>query len=552
MSRFINQINVSITTNRTCNLRCNHCYIQPELFKDKTQITIKDYKLIFDRVQDLYDMDANLEEVEWEFIGGETTMMPFEFWEEMLPWTLDRITEFNKQLRVPGSMNFLSNLMFSDDRYVDLLNKYADHPVFNLYTSWEPDTNRFGTNNKLLPRFKKTMERLTAKHLTMDVIMTKGVMEYGAKRIIDEFIPLGVTDLSCKMLSPYGSGKAFFEPNMATFGEMSRFLIDLNKHKPDYVTFTPDEEMRGSLHVGTSFQCNGNFYYDLTVEPNGSTSFNASQTGDEAALGSDPIHLSDPLWAQKVCFYNTEEADNKLSIKHEECSTCDYLQFCNAGWYHYKLLPEGDINRYNGEDCAGLKNYWDTVKAEMGTTVDLQRRNHLLAVRESMKSLPKPVKELNESELKLKAMLTLSADERVTLYIDKETHFGKPLDERLWFYDALRWDVVISDELVPEIENIVDHCVRGEYHVSTLSVEQVMRFMALNPESVVSQKVNAIATVVNGFNAGLTGEATNILSTVDDLIVRWVWVNIGLFSEVATISEQDNAYLEKLKGYTNG
>ena len=108
-----NQANISMTTNRSCTLRCNHCYIEPHLLASKDKISINDYKLSFDKVDELYNFDQGLEEVEWEVMGGETTMMPFDFWQEMLPWSLDRIERFNKEhhLWINGHLNFLTNFL---------------------------------------------------------------------------------------------------------------------------------------------------------------------------------------------------------------------------------------------------------------------------------------------------------------------------------------------------------------------------------------------------------------------------------------------------------
>ncbi|ELP5901889.1 hypothetical protein QTV49_003890 [Vibrio vulnificus] len=57
-------------------------------------------------------LDKRLKNIEWEVIGGETTMMPFEFWEEMLPYSLDRIERINQFCEKKGSLNFLTNLIY--------------------------------------------------------------------------------------------------------------------------------------------------------------------------------------------------------------------------------------------------------------------------------------------------------------------------------------------------------------------------------------------------------------------------------------------------------
>jgi hypothetical protein len=187
-------------------------------------------------------------------------MMPYEWWEENLPWALDRISEINKKIGKNGALNFLTNLVYSDARYTDLINKYASHPAFCLYTSWEPDTKRFGKKNKLFPRFLETLSSIKAEQKILDVILTKEVIALGPKYLIETFVPRGITDFSIKMLSPYGSGKEFFVHNMIDFKSMSDYLIELGRIKPSHITYTPQEEMLGSMFSGTSFQCNGNFY----------------------------------------------------------------------------------------------------------------------------------------------------------------------------------------------------------------------------------------------------------------------------------------------------
>jgi hypothetical protein len=312
----------------------------PHVFKDPRRMTFDTVRKVFDQVERLYELDGNLHEVEWEVLGGETTMMPFEWWEEVLPYMLDRVEQFNRRLKNPGSMNFITNLMIQDDRY----------------TSWEPDTRRFGARNKLFPKFLENLERLKLPRITLDVIMTQAVMELGGAYVIDTFVPRGVTDFSCKMLSPYGSGKAFFQPNMTSFEAMSKFLGELAAAKPAHVTYTPGDEMLSSLFRGSSFQCNGNFYYDLSIEPDGFTHFNANQTAEEAATGGLEIRIDDPDWARKVVFENSPEAAGKLGLKHPECHQCEYLRFCNAGWWHYKV-DQSLIRPFAEGDCPGLRRH---------------------------------------------------------------------------------------------------------------------------------------------------------------------------------------------------
>lgn len=375
--RFIDQLNVSITTNRSCTLKCNHCYIEPELFKSKDRISVENYKKVFDQIERLKLKDGRLKNIEWEVIGGETTMMPFEFWEEMLPYTLDRIARINHMCEKKGALNFLTNLIYKDKRYTDLFNQYGDHPLFCLYTSWEPDTNRFGNNDKLLPKFKKTLGEINAKEKILDIILTKAVVEMDPTSIIEEFGALGITDYSIKQLSPYGSGKEFFKHNMVSFKKMADFLIRFDKAREKLGgTFTPFEEMLGAFSHGTAFQCNGNFKYDLSIEPDGHTHFNANQTMGDMVVGFKPIYIHDENWAERVMFENTTEEANKLTLKHEECTQCEYLRFCNAGWYHYKLLPKVEYEKFAQDECSGFKSVWKRAE-KVGYYFDQCQDSHL-------------------------------------------------------------------------------------------------------------------------------------------------------------------------------
>lgn len=481
MRRVINQINVSITTNRTCTLRCDHCYIAPHLFDDKSQMSERTFRLIFDRVEELYALDKNLEEIEWEAIGGETTMMPFEWWERQLPWALDRISQINKGLRAPGALNFLTNLIYKDKRYTDLFNEYAEHPAFCLYTSWEPDTQRFGKRNQLFGRFYDTLCSLKAKDKILDIILTKEVIKIGAERILEMFVPAGVTDFSMKMISPYGSGKEFFEPNMADFQSMTEFFRDMKRHKPAHVTFTPEEEMLSSLMRGTSFQCNGNFKYDLSIEPDGSCHFNANQTANEAALGFRTLVIDDPSWAVKLCFENKTEENNKLSLNHKQCDQCEYMSYCNAGWYHYKIADPALIAPYNQEECSGYKAFWDDTKQYLGNQVlDRSSLLHRNAIREKLVRSTLPYAEVSVRESDLPVVYNeyfKAIQPGMYVELDQQIRFGKNLLERIWFYEDVGIKTFIDSSLLsafPLTERIFEHYLYGNYKRLYLSDSQIL------------------------------------------------------------------------------
>ena len=538
MNRIIDQMNVSITTNRSCTLRCEHCYIAPILFKSKDMISIENFKLVFDKVEELLKADIRLKFVEWEVIGGETTMMPIAFWEELLPWSLDKVSYLNKKYGAFGSLNFLTNLIFSDKKYIDLFNKYGDHPFFTLYTSWEPDTNRFGANNKLFPQFLTTLSKLKVQKITLDLILTKGLVAFGAKKVLDLFLPYGVTDFSIKMLSPFGSGKDFINHNMTSFKDMADFILEFKKLAPPHITFTPVNEMQTTLHKGQTFQCNGNFYYDLTIEPNGLCSFNANQTGEEAIIPEKPIFITDLNWSSRIIFENTSEAWNKLNLIHESCHQCEHLKYCNAGWYHYKVFPEYN-KEWGQEECPGFKKVWDQEKQLIGSP-DLINQNHLVRIKNSLKKYQLDTekynlnKSINESEIVSLNQNIFDLDLSVVTVDYTGLINGKNLAERLIYYDAKQiltkinyFDCKDYNKLDTVIFNIVCKC----YKFIVISTEDIIQFISDFPDNYYSKLIiDSLACVYQFKNGKLSSncllQANNnglIVDQRNEEILSWVF-----------------------------
>ena len=69
--------------------------------------------------------------------------MPFEFWERNLPWVLDRISDLNAA-GTPTEFTFCSNLMWKDDRYLDLLRQFRGIPQWTLRSPSRDQSGRFG------------------------------------------------------------------------------------------------------------------------------------------------------------------------------------------------------------------------------------------------------------------------------------------------------------------------------------------------------------------------------------------------------------------------
>lgn len=512
MAQRINQLNVSITTNRTCTLKCTHCYIEPELFKDKSQMSRETFIAIFDKVKELVLLDQKLQVVEWEAIGGETTMMPFEWWEEMLPVALEQIAEVNKLTKAKGGreggLNFLSNLIYRDKRYTELFKKYKDHPLFFLYTSWEPDTNRFGNKDKMYPKFISTLENIGSKRVILDLILTKTLLTINPKDILDTFTQLGVNDFSIKMLSPFGSGKEFFKNNMTDFHKMASWVQELKTLSKGVmvgdreVRMTPVNELEGSLWEGSAFQCNGGFKYDLSIEPNGETHFNANQTGDDKAVGFKPIHINDANWATRVLFENKTEESRKFHTTDSRCYTCEYMRYCCGGWYHYRSAPFDQVAKYAKEDCQGMKLLWDKAKEDLGDVFNHSQHNYSSLMIEALNE-GDPLSEnfnyiceaglLDDYTEYLKTLE--SSDHQILVDLDTydNLYFGKDTYERISAYCDAGIKVLLKK--IPNGfagEQIIYHYITGNLNNLNISYSTVVEYLR-KPST--SPKVNLLTQI---------------------------------------------------------
>ena len=223
MHNALDMLNVCIAPTRLCNLRCDHCYITPELLSDRRMMAEDVYRTTFDRIEELFKADRKVSKINIELLGGELTMMPLEFWERNLPWTLERMAAWDALYDAEAALIWCTNLIFKDDGYVDLLNRMGQRFGYglDLFVPWEPDTNRFKKDYKLLPRYLKTLEAIHGiKRKTLCITMSRAVIEQGPQFIVDTFISEGITDVTCDMLYPAGSGKAYFQRN-CTYGQVS-------------------------------------------------------------------------------------------------------------------------------------------------------------------------------------------------------------------------------------------------------------------------------------------------------------------------------------------
>ena len=443
MHNALDMLNVCIAPTRLCNLSCTHCYVDPALLRDKSMMSEEHFRASFDRIEELFRRDAKVSKINIELLGGELSMMPLEYWRRNLPWALDRMASWANIYDAEAALIWCTNLIFKDEGYVDLLNDMgrAYGFGFDVFVPWEPDTNRFLKNDKLLPRYFSTLEALTEiSRKTLCITMSRGVIERGPQFIVDEFVSRGITDITCDMLYPAGSGKAYFLKT-CSYGEVSQYILELKDLLPAHCTISPFIEMEESYRTLTHFHYPGNDTYDLEIEPDGLVTFNSSYTADEAVFPTEPLSVTDPGFALKAIFNNSPELVLRHTMPYKECEGCRYAVVCSGGWAWHKGLDHNMSSLIAHGDCAGLRKVWDAATAgtpEADRSVYLESKRRMYQRGSAIKKVSARNEPIRESDF---------VDDYETYFSQFDGYrevvmstgklFGKSWVERLFFYDAI-------------------------------------------------------------------------------------------------------------------
>ncbi|MFK4136478.1 hypothetical protein ACI2KR_30015 [Pseudomonas luteola] len=478
-------------------------------------------------------------------MGGEPTFLPYEYWEQNLPYAVEKAREFAKITKHASPFILNTNLIVKDPRYFDLFNRYSTDDDFQLFISWEPDTQRYGSRDKLYKKYLDGMSRLNNGYRTLSLVATKKLIEGGVSEIIENHVkPHNFRDIAVAMLYQFGSGKTFFDESMPTFSEISQFYIDLSEALPDIIMFddqssvatmSPFEEVRQSLLVGRSFSFMGNDHFDLEIEPDGTISFNSSMTGSEAQMPSRVINIEDDMWAVKVLFENTPMLNKKLNGRYDFCRQCKYQRYCLGGYYHYKLLDRSTVDQLmeNGEgDCPGYKKFWAHVENRYSDQIkpiyESKYYRAIDLIKKKAKTLTIRTTEgmvLNETEMAedgYTAFLNRCLECKGTVLINREKLFSKSVEERVWFYDSLGIKIAFSNELIersPSLASIVQNYVYGNFRTVKLDDSIVITWLNNNPDHILTKDVGFALALVKRMDEVNVITESGFTNSPDGLVV---------------------------------
>ncbi len=576
-NRSIEMMSTTISTNLNCNMSCRHCYIQPELLRLKEYIDESTYRRCVEVIIEAFRLDDSVTYLHLDVLGGEATLMPYEFWERNLPWTLDRISELNAE-GIQTEFTFCTNLMWKDERYLDLLRAHRHHPAMDIAISFEGgESGRFGRGMAIFPKFLQRIEALgDCNMLNLVLIMGQGVIDLGPDYIIETFVKRGITDITCDMIFPWGSGKAYFQQYQPKYADVARFIAELTeKGKPYGLTVDHLDDIRKSLGTLSRSQNTLNDAYEYHWDHRGNLSLNPNQTGTEAVLPSVGMNAWDKHAALKVVWSNSSELDRKLSYQHSFCEACPYLQACNSGWYPHKALPEETLRNLMGDagagltSCPGFFELWDALAPECldlsgvtryGDERRLRRLRRKAAAKSKASQILYEEAFIHDYDGFFQAV---QGSTQVQLF--DGALFGLTPRERLWFYDRVGLQVEFSGGLLNfgDCPQIIAHALAGNYHTVDVEPATVTAFAILNPHHRLSSFIgDAICLAAKWENlevevgAGVTvlPSGLEVSHLFEDLIL-WAMVNLDEVQPLLvtvvlsnpTLKPASKDYLQRIK-----
>lgn len=461
------------------------------------------FKLIYQRAREFFKLCGHVDALNIEVLGGEISRMPYEFWEKMLPFAIDQHEKISDEFGTFADLHWCTNMIIQDRRYIDLFNEHKNPKWWEIYSSWEPDTGRFGKNDKLYPRFIKTSKEVE-KRKALNLVPSKGLIATPFEKVIEVMIDGGFSDISSNMLFPYGSGEAFFNENQPTFEAVSDFYIHMSKeiNKTPGLTASPWEEVVGSLVAGNGFNINGNNVFDATIEPDGTVSMSSAMTGSQSLQPAKTLHVSDPLWALKLLFENSKEMHVRFNLEQKECDQCEFLRYCNGGYYYYKHLTEDIMSKYDQNDCSGYKKFWSWAAEELkDQRYCISEKNHNNSRLEIRARVIKEVEliEIKESEISSDYQSFFETFsgldyESSLIVIDRDRLFSLSVIERLWFYDSLGVKVKFDESIInsmslDDAHRISRNIIAKNYKSISVHANFVWDFIESFPTGLLARRV---------------------------------------------------------------
>ncbi|MDU8351255.1 radical SAM protein [Pseudomonas syringae pv. actinidiae] len=366
---FLYQVNVT----RDCNLRCTHCYISTDKKVASQYMEDQQFIRVFDTLIDFLQSPSGKSQysvVEIHVIGGEPTMLGYDFFARILPQVKDRLSQVEQEVR----LTLVSNLVTKDA--VEIAKLFDA-----VATSYEFNTRFVSLKGRPLKALEEqwisnvNLLRDAGYEVTVTMAVTKQATQIGAHEVLSFFFDKGFRQIHLGFFIPSGDGLINMLDVFPLFEETSKFMIDAcdwylarrEKYKDLYIN--PVESMIDSIYYDKPLDdiicpiIPGSIDVDWDGET--VTCIEAGGEVDMDSLGN--IYEQDLSQILSSVKYIKERATAIMPKPH--CVGCDEFRSCQSAC--------GILHQYwNGQgECPGFKGF---IKHVRGVTDQGVKPKHML------------------------------------------------------------------------------------------------------------------------------------------------------------------------------
>jgi len=351
---FLYHINVT----KDCNLRCTHCYIHSDVKSASKSMTDEQIiSIAYGIVEHMKKI--NYMRAEIYFIGGEPTMLGLDFFKRNIPI-------FNKIVKNAGfiaEVTIATNLLHDD---IVEIAKLFD----KVMTSYEIQSRFISSKGnykpKLEQRWLENINKIQDIGIEVYVLVTitKPVINYGARKILDYFYEKNIKKIHFSFFIPQGDGLINIKNMLPRFHETSNFLIDsanwyLEKRDVDLnLWVNPFESMLNAIDnnkTSNDIVCpiiTGSL--DINWDGNSATCY---ETG-----GSTNPDWSGNIFETSIISVTSSKHFIKKVIEASKpqkiCRACDEYDVCRSGCGVLFKFFDANLD----QDCPGFKKFIKFVR----------------------------------------------------------------------------------------------------------------------------------------------------------------------------------------------
>jgi MoaA/NifB/PqqE/SkfB family radical SAM enzyme len=377
---------------RRCNLRCTHCFIRNDHKQHLGSMDLGTFGRALDAFQDFV---RRFDDYSAEIIlqGGELHLLPAEDMEAMFGMALDAqiaLAGRSDGSRAPSNLNVASNLIgIREDRFdalVRLWSRYMeradavrsagvpDTSSFSLVTSFEPDTNRFVTEDVYREWLGNARRIVTSGvPLVVAVTGTKGLVRMGARRVIDLVAQEIGAYAAFDHFAPFGEGQANAVDLTPGYEELRDFMIEyvrygaeLSERLGRIVAVPVPSKDFGLEHLHSRWRTIMSVDYDGTIALDSESAADSqrTRTGTPCNVNdAGPEQISDMIAAAARIRWKRDI----MAMGRYGCHSCEHVSYCQGGYYHFE-------GKFGEGRCPGIKEFVDEFARVSDRFEDTRRR----------------------------------------------------------------------------------------------------------------------------------------------------------------------------------